>query len=196
MTDSITTLYAYVCGQGRGFAVDGVVLPVCQRCLGLYVGAALTGVWLLGSGLWRRGLPSRRLWPIQAGVLLIAMLAGLHVVDAGPAWRVLCGLWTGHVVVLWLSGGARHLRHAVRRVVPSSLVWAWRDLIQAVVAIVLLPGLACIMPELLPIGWHAWTAVVIAGGLLLAALAVNAISAVVIWVAAKHRRRSSETLRV
>jgi hypothetical protein len=77
--------------------------------LGLYLGAALTAGWLIGTGLWRRGLPSRRLFPLHAAILLAAMLGGVHMLDFGPTWRVLCGLWTGHVVIVWLLGGGREL---------------------------------------------------------------------------------------
>jgi hypothetical protein len=51
-------IFSFVCGQSRSFIADGAALPVCQRCLGLYLGAALTALWLLGTGIWRRGLPS------------------------------------------------------------------------------------------------------------------------------------------
>ena len=52
--ESITELFSYLCGQSRSFVADGTTLPLDQRCLGLYVGALLTVLWLLGSGIWRR----------------------------------------------------------------------------------------------------------------------------------------------
>ena len=105
----LTWAFGHVCGQGRCFTVGGSVLPVCQRCLGLYLGAALTAGWLIGTGLWRRGLPGRRIFPLHTGILLAAMIGGMHVIDFGPTWRVLCGLWTGHVIIVWMVGGGREL---------------------------------------------------------------------------------------
>lgn len=103
-------MFSHVCGQGRCFVVDGEALPLCQRCLGLYVGAAVTGAWLVASGLWRRGFPGVWAVVMQCGLLLVALLGGIHVVDPGARWRMMCGLWTGHVAVLWLSFAARTSR--------------------------------------------------------------------------------------
>ncbi|MBM4017967.1 MAG: DUF2085 domain-containing protein [Planctomycetes bacterium] len=107
--DALTSIFSHVCGQGRPFVLDGAPLPVCQRCLGLYGGAALTAAWLLASGLWRRALPDRSVALAQIAMLLAAMAGGLSLADLGPAWRLLCGLWTGHVALAWLWGGANHL---------------------------------------------------------------------------------------
>ena len=106
--DTLTYIFSHICGQGRPFVLDGEALPVCQRCLGLYAGAALTGLWILASGLWRRGLPERSAAYAHIVMLLAAMAGGVHWLDGGPAWRLVCGLWTGHVAMLWLVGGAGH----------------------------------------------------------------------------------------
>jgi len=106
--DALTYIFSHVCGQGRPFVLDGEALPVCQRCLGLYAGAALTGLWILASGLWRRALPERSAAYAHIVMLLAAMAGGVHWLDAGPTWRLVCGLWTGHVAMLWLVGGAGH----------------------------------------------------------------------------------------
>jgi len=106
--DALTYIFSHVCGQGRPFVLDGEALPVCQRCLGLYAGAALTGLWLVASGAWRRALPERSVAYANIVMLLAAMAGGVHWVDAGPTWRLVCGLWTGHVAMLWLAGGAGH----------------------------------------------------------------------------------------
>lgn len=89
--------------------MDGQALAVCWRCLGLYGGAAVTAMWLTASGLWRRGLPSWSVFVAQVVALVAAMLGGLHVVNGPAAWKLTCGLWTGHVAVMWLIGGAQHL---------------------------------------------------------------------------------------
>jgi hypothetical protein len=111
--ETLTAIFGHLCGQGRPFMIDGAPLPVCQRCLGLYAGAAMTAAWLLASGVWRRGLPDRRTMWVHAAMLMAAMLGGMHLLDPGPAWRLVCGLWTGHVAMLWLVGGAVELRGAV-----------------------------------------------------------------------------------
>jgi len=112
----LTEFFSHVCGQGRPFVLDGEALPVCQRCLGLYAGAALTGLWLVASGAWRRALPERSAAYAHIAMLLAAMAGGAHWVDAGPAWRLVCGLWTGHVAMLWLVGGAGHFLRLAGRV--------------------------------------------------------------------------------
>jgi protein tyrosine phosphatase (PTP) superfamily phosphohydrolase (DUF442 family) len=108
--DYLTFIFSHVCGEGRAFVVDGAALPVCERCFGLYAGAALTALWLLASGIARRGLPHTREALAQVGMLLAAMAGGLHWIDAGPTWRLLCGLWTGHVAMVWLVAAAAHMR--------------------------------------------------------------------------------------
>ncbi len=54
--ETLREIFSFICGQGRCFVVDGTALPLCQRCLGLYAGAFLTTIWLVTSGIWRRGL--------------------------------------------------------------------------------------------------------------------------------------------
>ncbi len=108
------SLFSYVCGQGRCFVIHGSVLPVCQRCLGLYAAVVVSGTALLFSGTWRRGYPSRNKVVLHALMLLTAMLGGLHAIDGGPAWRLICGLWTGHVAVVWVSGGVAVLAGRTR----------------------------------------------------------------------------------
>jgi len=180
--DLFTSAYAHVCGQGRCFVADGAALPVCQRCMGLYVGAALTSAWIFSFHVWRRGLPSWRIFLIHAVILLTAMLGGIHVLDFGPSWRLLCGLWTGHAFVLWLVGSAQHLRNASLSIAPTRLGWSPRDEIHSMLAIMLLPALAFALPRRLLLGWQFWTVVITAGALTLmssvvgAAIAITALS--------------------
>ena len=42
--ETLTDIFAHVCGQARCFEAGGRTLPVCQRCFGLYAGAAMTVV--------------------------------------------------------------------------------------------------------------------------------------------------------
>ena len=67
--ETLTAIFGHLCGQGRPFVIDGAPLPVCQRCLGLYAGAAMTAAWLLASGVWRRGLPDRCILCVHLAML-------------------------------------------------------------------------------------------------------------------------------
>ena len=166
--NTLTDIFSYVCGQGRCFVVDDAALPVCQRCLGLYVGAAGTGMWIILRGLWRRGFPP---WPVFVGnvaALLAAMLGGLHVADFGPLWRLACGLWTGHVAVGWLVAGAAHLR-AGRPRVPAFAPWRPADRLLGCLWPPLLGALAWGFGPLLAFGRAFWTAAAAGGAVVLAA---------------------------
>jgi len=85
-------LFSFICGQARPFVVDGMSLPLGQRCLGLYFGAEVTLAWVLATRLWRRGMPGTGVLALGAAMLIAAMLGGLHVIDPGPLWRFGFGL--------------------------------------------------------------------------------------------------------
>jgi hypothetical protein len=170
-------LFSYICGQSRSFVADGVLLPLDQRCLGLYVGALLTALWLLGSGIWRRGLPTRGVFGVNVALLFAAMLGGLHVIDPGPLWRFAFGLWTGHVATLWLSGAAVQFWHLSRPGAAAELRWRTTQIAQALAFPAGLAGLAAALPLLLPLGWRFWTA---AAGLGVAVLAGTILAAVLV----------------
>jgi len=153
-------VFSLVCGQRNCFIVDGAPLCVCQRCLGLYAGAALTAAWLAATGLWRRGLPCRSVLVLHAAALLAAMLGGLHLIDAGPTWRFTCGLWTGHVTISWLIGGTVHPRTAPKP-------WRKRDKLAALTAVALLSIAGLAVNGLLSAGAGFWNALACAGVLVL-----------------------------
>ncbi len=176
--DIVTQFFSYLCGQGRCFIVDGQALPICQRCFGLYVGAALTGGWLLVTGLWKRGLPGRKVIILNLIVLLTAMLGGIHLIDLGPRWRLLCGLWTGHVAILWLAGGASQLYFSLRRTKPG---WHRKHHIQAFIILAALTTLGMIFPWLTWPGAIFWIVTVIIGVLILCTTFVAAITAAIRW---------------
>lgn len=170
-----TGLFSYICGQTRSFFVDAALLPVGQRCLGLYVGALLTAMWLLGTGIWRRGLPSWSVFLVNVAVLIAALLGGLHVIDPGPLWRFAFGLWTGHVAMLWLTGAAVHFWSLSRPDARAELPWRAIDKAQGMAFPAALAGLAASFPMLLPLGWSFWTATTVLG---VAALVVTMLMAV------------------
>jgi len=174
--ESLAELFQHVCSQGRCFSIGEAPLPVCQRCLGLYAGFAVTVVWLTLSGIGRRGLAPNGILALHVGVLLAAMAGGLHWIDPGPRWRLTCGLWTGHVAAMWLLGGTveqlrlRSLRP--ERDGPASAgAWPRSCAIQAVVALPLLSAAALAFPALAGLGWWFWT-LLAATGLVLACLSV------------------------
>lgn len=171
--DTMNWLFSLVCGQGRPFIVDGMALPLCQRCLGLYAGAAATLLWLLPAGLPRRGLPGGAALLVQAGLLLAALLGGLHVIDIGPRWRLACGLWTGHVVMVWLLAAAAELRGGVA---PSGAT-ARSSTVRFVAFPVALGILAFAWPWVSGLGWWFWTGAAAAGmAAVLGAMIVAAMS--------------------
>ena len=121
--ETLTAVFDFLCGQERCFVVDGAALPVCQRCTGLYVGALLAGLWLFASRARQRGVPPARLAWAYAAVLIAALLGGVHVLDFGPRWRFLCGLWTGQVVLVWLFTGTTQLSTWACGSSGESLFW-------------------------------------------------------------------------
>jgi len=182
--DSVSEFFSYICGQARCFVAEGRALPVCQRCLGLYTAALLTGMWLAASGIWRRGLPARRVFLSHVVMLVAAILGGLKVVDLGATWRVLCGLWTGHVALLWLVGGVVHLRSLRSCEHGPRYGWRRRDEIQGLVFAVLLVALAFGLERAMPLGWGVWTGVAMAGAVTLLTVSVAALVALAFWSAA------------
>lgn len=52
----VDSLFSSLCcgNDARSFAVEGQVLPFCQRCTGVYLGLAVTFVYLLGTRAYRR----------------------------------------------------------------------------------------------------------------------------------------------
>jgi len=186
--ETLTDIFGHVCGQNHCFTADGAALPVCQRCLGLYLAAVLTGAWVGVSGLWRRGLPNWGVFVVHAAALVAAMLAGLHVWGDGPVAKAACGLWTGHVALLWLVGAGGHLRRLSRAHPPPQVPWRTRDKLQALAAMALLAGLAALLPHVAGRGWWAWSLAAAAGALMLVAAAVAAAVAVATYLWALARR--------
>ena len=180
--DAVTSLFAHLCSQGRCFVLDGQALPVCQRCFGLYAGAAVTGAWLLLTGAWRCGLPNRPAGWVQGIALFAAMLGGLHVIDVGPAWRLMCGLWTGHVVTLWLTGAGAQLAQAA---LPNwSLIRPWRRLLDVplLAACPILAWAAWIFATRVESGRLAFTILAAAGAACLAFVVLWTLSCLALWV--------------
>ncbi len=175
--DLLADFYSLVCGQSRCFSIDGQAMPICQRCLGLHVGAGLTFAWLMSTGLRRRGLPPWGVLALHVGLLLAAMAGGLHWIDPGAQWRLFCGLITGHVVMVWILAASAELRQrAVAQADP--LAWTRSARFQALLAPVLLAALAAAFPTAAILGMACWNVLLVAGtvsiGVAVGALALAA----------------------
>lgn len=98
-------IFALVCGQPafHTWAPGGVLLPLCQRCTGLYVGAALA----LTLHLAFRIRPGVRFLQVHGLFLLLMVPLGYHWVAQGAVVRSVSGLLfgAGLVAFLWLFPG-------------------------------------------------------------------------------------------
>lgn len=100
MTAWLQPIFSHVCSQNPAhtWSVGGVVLPCCQRCTGLYVGACVA------AGLHGivRPVPTIR-WRWAHGGMLLAMVPfGFHWLPQGPALRAVSGVFFGFGLVAFL----------------------------------------------------------------------------------------------
>lgn len=104
----IAYLFSFLCSQdaSRSFAVAGHLLPVCQRCAGLYLGMGVTFVYLLLKWDYRNDLPPRSVVYVNVVCLLAMPIFGFHLLDPGPAWRLWSGLVYGNAIVSLLVPAA------------------------------------------------------------------------------------------
>jgi len=96
----LAAVFSLVCGQNptHTWAPAGVILPCCQRCTGLYTGAALAVLLQL---LLQPRLTDRFLQ--LHGLFLLQMVPfGFHWLPQGPLVRTLTGLLFGFGVVAFL----------------------------------------------------------------------------------------------
>ncbi len=98
--DLLRHCFSLVCGQNpdHTWCPGGLMLPFCQRCTGLYLGAFVAAglYWLL-----RPGLTNRLLW--VHGLFLLAMAPlGFHWLPHGPFLRGLSGFYFGAALVTFL----------------------------------------------------------------------------------------------
>ncbi len=101
MLDGLSQLFSAVCGQNPAhtWAPGGLLLPCCQRCTGLYAGAALAALlhWTLKPKLTARFLELHGLF------LLLMVPFGFHWVAHGPVMRSITGVLFGFGLVAFLS---------------------------------------------------------------------------------------------
>ncbi len=137
MSELLRNFFGAVCGQNpdHTWAPGGVMLPCCQRCTGLYVGAFVA----LALHLWVRPRISGRFLQVHALFLLQMLPFGLHWLPQGPALRTVTGMLFGFAVVtfLWLVPASR------RQMVGSrSLQRIWSYGLGLAAGLVLVPTIA------------------------------------------------------
>jgi uncharacterized membrane protein len=100
MSEALFHLFGAVCGQNPGhtWSPGGTLLPFCQRCTGLYLGACVAAI----LHLWLRPSLSRWFLAIHIGFLLVMAPFGFHWIEQGPAVRSLTGLLFGFGLVTLL----------------------------------------------------------------------------------------------
>jgi uncharacterized membrane protein len=107
MLDILHQLFGAVCGQDpdHTWAPGGLLLPCCQRCLGLYAGAGIAALLHLR---FRPQLTGRFL-EAHGGFLLLMAPFGFHWVPQGPVLRTISGLLFGFgtFAFLWLPLSGR-----------------------------------------------------------------------------------------
>ncbi len=113
MPDLLGQFFGLLCGQepGHTWAPGGILLPCCQRCTGLYVGAFVAA---LAHICFRPKLTGRFL-EIHGLFLLLMVPFGFHWLPQGPALRGATGVLYGSAVAtfLWLPLGLRTRRAGV-----------------------------------------------------------------------------------
>lgn len=95
-------LFVVVCGQNpeHTWAPGGLLLPLCQRCTGLYAGAAVAALLYI----FIRPRLSSRWIELHGAFLLIMAPFGFHWLPQGPMLRTMTGVLFGFGVFtfLWL----------------------------------------------------------------------------------------------
>jgi len=95
-----TCIFSFLCSQdaSRSFAIAGHLMPLCQRCSGLYAGMGISFLWLLSRNH-KKDLPPRSIVYVNIVCLLAMPIFGFHLLDPGPAWRLWSGLVYGNAIV-------------------------------------------------------------------------------------------------
>ncbi len=138
MNGFMRQIFSFVCGQNvaHTWAPGGVLLPLCQRCTGFYVGAAISLILLL---VFRPPLNGRYRW-FHVALVLGMTPFGFHLVPHGAVLRTVSGQWFGFGVVglLWLLPGLRSGDKQGRAASSRGL-----HLLLGLTSVILLPAFAC-----------------------------------------------------
>ena len=164
--------FAAVCGQdpGHTWTPGGMLLPCCQRCTGLYIGAVVAVL----LHLWLRPRLSGRFLEIHGAFLLAMVPLGFHWVAQGPILRTLSGVLFGFAVVtfLWLPLSQRvRRRTAWPHALPLRAEWLY--FLVLVTTLMLLPTTAILGGTFAAYGLSS---LAFSGALALVALVIGDIS--------------------
>ena len=184
----LTEIFSNICGRNRCFVINGETLPVCQRCLGLYAGVLFTLAWLVFSRAYRRGLPSWSITLIHITMILTALAGGIHLLDIGPRWRLLCGIWTGHIITLWLIGSSFQLRFLSDSRSVMQRPWRTQEKIGILITAGCVTILAVLFPYLQILGGFFWSLVIILGFLALGGILLFSILSLTIFLKSRILR--------
>ncbi len=178
MHEALEQLFAVVCGQrsDHSCVIDSDYRLLCQRCLGIYGGAAIAAL----VHLMRRPLRSPAFLWLNGLCLLQMVPMGLHWVPQGPVLRTISGLAFGFGVVAWMWLPTREPCRVAGRARRRMHLRVYLSLLLASLAIV--PAAATLGGEL------AHAAISILSMIGLAALTCVAVRAVLL---ARATRRDS-----
>ncbi len=84
---NLLNVFSIVCGQAHTWSIGGQLLPVCQRCTGLYVG----GMYALAAIMLLRPRPSRWCLWLNGAFLLLMIPFGYHLVWQNSIIRTVTG---------------------------------------------------------------------------------------------------------
>jgi uncharacterized membrane protein len=142
MLDFFHQLFSHVCGQSLAhtWSPGGELLPCCQRCTGVYVGALVAALLHLvrppqPTSFWR--------W-LNGAFLLFMVPSGYHWIPQNPELRAASGILFGFglVAFLWLPLPGKFTIYDLRFTLRSCFVVVNRKS-QIVYAVALLAALIC-----------------------------------------------------
>jgi len=104
--------FGWVCGQypAHTWSPGGELLPLCQRCTGVYVGALVAALLHLA---WRPAPTPRWLW-LNGAFLLFIIPSGFYWIPQNPELRCASGILFGFGLVsyLWLMLPEKNFRRS------------------------------------------------------------------------------------
>ena len=121
MLDFLRHVFGWVCGQNPAhtWSPGGELLPVCQRCTGVYSGAFVAALLHLA---WRPAPTPRWLW-LNGAFLLFMLPSGFYWFPQNPELRCASGILFGFglVAFLWLTLPDKFTIYDLRFTSPSDL---------------------------------------------------------------------------
>ena len=180
-------LFSSFCHQnpGRSFDLAGQVLPFCQRCTGLYVGAVVAALFLASFGRSQRRLAPRPIALANVLFLLAMGVFGFGVIETSPAGRYVVGALFGSALVL-LSWPLVLSRLSATQLQP----WSSSDCLRYAILLALMLAMPLVLFRL-DVAWLA-NVFSVAGlvGLVLVLALPNLLLAQLIVRASASRRRA------